>query len=178
MSSESAAADSARAAAAGPPAQCLTAALVNPAKSSLDRRLTRVADDDAMRRPVEASMVVWIRKGQRNADTSLGGCEGRALTSFLFCFLALGCARALATSVPRSALALVRGLPGLHATPQMGANQKNKRHKAGRRAGKSAREKHADAKGEGVDVCGEMCGVCAEENGAQSVRRPPPRHVG
>lgn len=29
----------------------------------------------------------------------------------------------------------------------MGANQKNKRHKPGRRAGKSAREKHADAKG-------------------------------
>ena len=30
----------------------------------------------------------------------------------------------------------------------MGANQQNKKHKACRRAGRSAREKHADAKGE------------------------------
>ena len=60
--------------------------------------------------------------------------------------LALGCARALATCVS-VALSALSDAGTTHSPPNMGANQKNKRHKAGRRAGKSAREKHADAKG-------------------------------
>ena len=58
----------------------------------------------------------------------------------------------------------------------MGANQKNKAHKAGRAAGRSAREKHAASKSESAGVSGRRGGRQAEAAAGCTPRRPAADH--